>query len=128
MIRSHEITSIGQILNAQVQPASLDLRLDKVAYRVRSSFLPGPDRKVREKLEDLKMGDIDLNKGALLEKECVYIVPLKEGLALSSRIAAVANPKSSIGRLDIFTRLITDRATEFDRVSCGYQGLSLIHI
>ena len=122
MIRSHEITSIGQILNAQVQPASLDLRLDKVAYRVRSSFLPGPDRKVREKLEDLTMGEIDLSRGALLEKECVYIVPLKEGLALSSRIAAVANPKSSIGRLDIFTRLITDRAAEFDRVSCGYQG------
>ncbi len=122
MIRSHEITSIGQILHAQVQPASLDLRLDKVAYRVRSSFLPGPDHKVLEKLEDLKMGEIDLSKGALLEKECVYIVPLKEGLALSSRIAAVANPKSSIGRLDIFTRLITDRATEFDRVSCGYQG------
>ena len=122
MIRSHEILSAEQILHAQIQPASLDLRLDRLAYRVRSSFLPGPDHTVREKLKDLTMGEIDLARGAILEKECVYIVPLKEGLALSSRIAAVANPKSSIGRLDIFTRLITDKATEFDRVPSGYQG------
>ena len=109
-------------METQLQPASLDLRLDHTAYRVRSSFLPGTGTKVREKLHDFTMGEIDLRSGAILEKECVYIVPLKEGLALTSRIAAVANPKSSIGRLDIFTRLITDSATEFDRVPPGYQG------
>ena len=122
MIRSHEILCPEQVLSEQVQPASLDLRLDRVAYRVRSSFLPGSDCTVREKLRDLTMGEIDLGAGAILEKECVYIVPLKEGLALSSRIAAVANPKSSIGRLDVFTRLITDNAIEFDRVPTGYNG------
>ena len=122
MVRSREIFCAEPIMETQMQPASLDLRLDHTAYRVRSSFLPGSGTKVREKLDDFTMGEIDLRSGAILEKECVYIVPLKEGLALTSRIAAVANPKSSIGRLDIFTRLITDSATEFDRVPPGYQG------
>tara|TARA_Y100000758_G_scaffold300019_1_gene263451 strand:- start:148 stop:1299 length:1152 start_codon:yes stop_codon:yes gene_type:complete len=122
MVRSREIFCPEPIMETQMQPASLDLRLDHTAYRVRSSFLPGSGTKVREKLDDFTMGEIDLRSGAILEKECVYIVPLKEGLALTSRIAAVANPKSSIGRLDIFTRLITDSATEFDRVPPGYQG------
>ena len=78
MNRSREILSAEEILHAQIQPASLDLRLDRLAYRVRSSFLPGPDHTVREKLKGLTMGKIDLSRGAILEKECVYIVPLKE--------------------------------------------------
>lgn len=122
MIRSHEILSVERIDSLQLQPASLDLRLDGTAYRVRSSFLPGQGKTVRESLKDVTMGEVDLREGAILEKGCVYMVPLKETLALPSRITAVANPKSSIGRLDIFTRLITDEATEFDRVHSGYSG------
>ena len=122
MIRNHEILSVDTIDKQQIQPASLDLRLDGLAYRVRSSFLPGRDKTVRESLRDVTMGEVDLRGGAILEKGCVYIVPLKESVALPSRIIAVANPKSSIGRLDIFTRLITDEATEFDRVQSGYSG------
>ena len=122
MIRNHEVLSVETIDKRQIQPASLDLRLDGLAYRVRSSFLPGRDKSVRESLRDVTMGEVDLRGGAILEKGCVYIVPLKESVALPSRIIAVANPKSSIGRLDIFTRLITDEATEFDRVQSGYSG------
>ena len=122
MIRNHEVLSVDTIDKRQIQPASLDLRLDGLAYRVRSSFLPGRDKSVRESLRDVTMGEVDLRGGAILEKGCVYIVPLKESVALPSRIIAVANPKSSIGRLDIFTRLITDEATEFDRVQSGYSG------
>ena len=122
MIRNHEVLSVETIDKRQIQPASLDLRLDGLAYRVRSSFLPGRDKSVRESLRDVTMGEVDLRDGAILEKGCVYIVPLKESVALPSRIIAVANPKSSIGRLDIFTRLITDEATEFDRVQSGYSG------
>ena len=122
MIRNHEILSSDPVDARQIQPASLDLRLGGVAYRVRSSFLPGSKRSVREGLRDVSMGEIELASGAILEKGCVYIVPLKESLALTSRITAIANPKSSIGRLDIFTRLITDEATEFDRVGAGYSG------
>ena len=122
MVRNHEILSVETIGKRQIQPASLDLRLDGLAYRVRSSFLPGRDKSVRESLRAVTMGEVDLRGGAILEKGCVYIVPLKESVALPSRITAVANPKSSIGRLDIFTRLITDEATEFDRVQSGYSG------
>ena len=122
MIRNHEVLSVETIDKRQIQPASLDLRLDGLAYRVRSSFLPGRDKSVRESLRDVTMGEVDLRGGAILEKGCVYIVPLKESVALPSRIIAVANPKSSIGRLDIFTRLLTDEATEFDRVQSGYSG------
>ena len=122
MVRNREILSNDPIDGRQIQPASLDLRLGGVAYRVRSSFLPGTKKSVQEGLRDVAMGEIKLADGAILEKGCVYIVPLKEALALTSRITAVANPKSSIGRLDIFTRLITDEATEFDRVDAGYSG------
>jgi dCTP deaminase len=106
----------------QIQPASLDLRLDAVAYRVRASFLPGPDVTVAERLEALKLHEIDLSGSAVLETGCVYIVPLMESLALPEDLAAAANPKSSTGRLDIFTRVITDRARAFDAIPAGYHG------
>ena len=106
----------------QIQPASLDLRLGAVAYRVRASFLPGPDITVAERLETLKLHEIDLSAGAVLEAGCVYIVPLMESLALPEELAAAANPKSSTGRLDIFTRVITDRTRAFDTVPAGYHG------
>ena len=106
----------------QIQPASLDLRLGAKAYRVRASFMPGRDFKVVDKLEQLKLHEIDLEAGAVLETGCVYIVPLLEELALPDGIAASANPKSSTGRLDIFTRVMTDHGIEFDKIPAGYRG------
>jgi dCTP deaminase len=106
----------------QIQPASIDLRLGEVAYRVRASFLPGPASTVAERIDELKLHDIALGDGAVLETGCVYIVPLIESLALPLNIAAAANPKSSTGRLDIFTRVIADQTRGFDRIEAGYHG------
>ncbi|MEM1198360.1 MAG: 2'-deoxycytidine 5'-triphosphate deaminase [Pseudomonadota bacterium] len=106
----------------QVQPASLDLRLGTTAYRVRASFLPGLGSKVSERLEQLSLHRFDLSDGAVLETGCVYIVPLMEALDLPNQISAAANPKSSTGRLDVFTRVIADNAQEFDQVPAGYRG------
>ncbi len=121
MIASDEITARLPIPEAQIQPASLDLRLGDVAYRVRASFLPGAAG-VSARLKEFSTHRIDLRQGAVLEKGCVYLVPLMESLALPRHINAVANAKSSTGRLDVFTRLITEHASEFDRVDAGYQG------
>ena len=106
----------------QIQPASIDLRLGKIAYRVRTSFLPGANRSVKDCLDKLAMHVIDLSAGAVLEKDCVYIVPLMESLSLPAHLSAAANPKSSTGRLDVFTRMIVDHAREFDQVPAGYHG------
>jgi dCTP deaminase len=122
LIAAGEIKGAPEIESAQIQPASLDLRLGKVAYRIRASFLPGPQATVRDKLAELKFHEIDLTKGAVLEAGCVYLVPLIEQLKLRSTIAAFANPKSSTGRLDVFTRLIADRQDSFDAVEEGYDG------
>jgi dCTP deaminase len=128
LIRDKEIEAAVDIGADQIQPASLDLRLGRVAYRVRASFMPGPDATVMDKIAALGMHEIDISQGAVLEKDCVYIVPLMESLRLGSKLSAFANPKSSTGRLDIFTRLMTDRATEFDRVRRGYSGPLYIEI
>jgi dCTP deaminase len=122
LIAAGEIAGVPRIEDSQVQPASLDLRLGKVAYRVRASFLPGTKATVRDKLESLTFHEIDLTKGAVLEAGCVYLVPLMEHLKLRSTIAAFANPKSSTGRLDVFTRLIADYQGSFDSVAEGYSG------
>jgi dCTP deaminase len=106
----------------QIQPASLDLRLGEVAYRVRASFLPGPRTTVAERIDELKLHEIVLTDGAVLETGCVYIVPLIESLALPDDVAASANPKSSTGRLDVFTRVIADETRGFDRIKAGYHG------
>ncbi len=118
-----EIIALEPILDNQFQPASLDLRLGPVAYRVRASFLPGKNSTVKQKLEELSMHEMDISKGGVLERGCVYIIPLLEGLELKHRMSAMGNPKSSTGRLDIFTRLITDYGTEFDRVREQYKGM-----
>jgi dCTP deaminase len=113
----------GEPLSAgQVQPASMDLRLGATAYRVRASFLPGRGNSVDDKIERFTMHAVDLTEGAVLERGCVYIVPLLESLDLPDRLSGIANPKSSTGRLDVFTRLITDSATSFDTVEAGYSG------
>jgi dCTP deaminase len=106
----------------QIQPASLDLRLGDVAYRVRASFLPGPRTTVAKRIDELKLHEIALTDGAVLETGCVYIVPLIESLALPDEISAAANPKSSTGRLDVFTRVIADETRGFDRIKAGYHG------
>src|SRR6201995_5207663 len=109
-------------VESQIQPAGLDLRLGDLAYRVRASFLPGPGATVAERIDELKLHEITLGEGAVLETGCVYIVPLLESLALPDDIAAAANPKSSTGRLDVFTRVIADEIRGFDRISPGYHG------
>ncbi|HEY2138171.1 MAG TPA: 2'-deoxycytidine 5'-triphosphate deaminase [Xanthobacteraceae bacterium] len=116
------IITASEFAPDQIQPASLDLRLGEVAYRVRASFLPGPGATVAERIDDLKLHEITLGDGAVLETGCVYIVPLLEGMALPMDIAAAANPKSSTGRIDVFTRVIADQTRGFDRIEAGYHG------
>ncbi|WP_323796920.1 2'-deoxycytidine 5'-triphosphate deaminase [Nisaea sp.] len=122
MIKGGQIISDTPVIDAQIQPSSIDLRLGDEAYRVRASFLPGRNATVRDRLETLAMHRIDLRDGAVLEKGCVYIVRLQESVSLPPKISGTANPKSSTGRLDIFTRLITDYGTEFESVPEGYDG------
>ena len=122
LIGGGAIGSDTPVEDGQIQPASLDLRLGDIAYRIRASFLPGRDRSVADRLEDFAMHRIDLRDGAVLETGCVYLVPLQERLALPATISAAANAKSSTGRLDLFTRLIGDHATEFDRLEARYAG------
>lgn len=114
--------------NDQIQPASLDLRLGEKAYRVRASFLPGAGNSVDEKLKRFKLHEVDISNGAVLETGCVYIVPLLETLNLPDEIEASANPKSSTGRLDIFTRVICDSSQGFDQISAGYKGKLYLEI
>src|SRR6056297_371252 len=122
LIGSGALAAEPAIDPAQIQPASIDLRLGTVAYRVRASFLAGHGRSVADRLADFEMHRIELGSGAVLEKGCVYVVPLAESLALPADVEAVANAKSSTGRLDLLTRAITDGGVEFDRVPPGYTG------
>ncbi len=122
LIADGRLSAQTAILPEQVQPASLDLRLGTVAYRVRASFLAGHGQTVAERLDEFEMHRIDLSQGAVLEKGCVYVVPLMEHLDLPTDMQAVANAKSSTGRLDLLTRAITDGGTEFDRIAPGYSG------
>ena len=112
----------------QIQPASLDLRLGHKAYRLRASFLPGAGRKVSDDFGAVVMHSVDLTGGAVLETGCVYLVPLQEALALPEGLSAAANPKSSTGRLDVFTRVITDGGEAFDAVPDGYNGPLYVEI
>ena len=122
LIVTGAIAATPAVTDAQVQPASLDLRLGAVAYRVRASFLTGQGRTVADRIAEFGMHTVDLSPGAVLEKGCVYIIPLAERLALPPGITAVANAKSSTGRLDLLTRAITDGGAEFDRIPEGYTG------
>jgi len=122
MIANGAIMSSRAIVDGQVQPASLDLRLGQTAYRVRASFLAGKGKTVTDRLKLFQMHEMDLTNGAVLEKGCVYVVPLQEALALPQGMTGAASAKSSIGRLDLLTRVITDDGVEFDRVPDGYTG------
>ena len=126
LVADGAILSAAALGATQIQPASLDLRLGDKAYRVRASFLPGSGSDagagVADRLDDLALHEIDLTKGAVLETGCVYVVPLQESLALPPDVAASANPKSSTGRLDVFTRVIADGVSSFDTIPAGYHG------
>lgn len=122
MIEAGQITAEPAVISEQVQPASLDLRLGGVAYRVRASFLAAGGATVADRLADFEMHRIDLSAGAVLEKGCVYVVPLMEQLVLPPDVNAVANAKSSTGRLDLLTRTIIEGGAEFDRIPKGYHG------
>jgi dCTP deaminase len=122
MIASGALAATPPIQDDQVQPASLDLRLGSVAIRVRASFLAGKGARVADRIAEFEMHRVDLTAGAVLEKGCVYIIPLAEHLALPAAVTAVANAKSSTGRLDLLTRTITDGGAEFDRIPEGYAG------
>ncbi|MFN2307073.1 MAG: 2'-deoxycytidine 5'-triphosphate deaminase, partial [Paracoccaceae bacterium] len=128
LLASGAITATSDIADGQIQPASLDLRLGRVAYRVRASFLAGRDRTVSDRLDQFQMHEIDLTGGAVLEKGCVYVVPLMESLVLPAGLSGAASAKSSIGRLDLLTRIITDHGVEFDRVPKGYRGPLYVEI
>ena len=122
MIEKGHVSASAPVVDGQIQPASLDLRLGQTAYRVRASFLAGASRKVEDRLADFEMHRIDLTDGAVLEKGCVYVVPLLESLNLPAGVSGAASSKSSIGRRDLLTRIITDHGTEFDRIPDGYRA------
>ncbi|HEV3396679.1 MAG TPA: 2'-deoxycytidine 5'-triphosphate deaminase [Xanthobacteraceae bacterium] len=122
MVRRRMIQAFIEIEEDQYQPASLDLRLGAKAYRVPASFLPGKEKTVMSQLSELEFDEINLQDGAVLERGCVYVVELLEHLDLPESVSALANPKSSTGRLDIFTRLIADNSDMFDSVRGGYRG------
>ena len=122
LINKNVITSENGIEKNLIQPASIDLRLGINAWRVPASFLPGKGNKISSRLKDFAMHEFSLIDGAVLECGCVYIVKLLENVNLTDNLTGIANPKSSTGRLDVFTRLLVDGAMEFEEVPAGYQG------
>src|SRR5689334_1577973 len=113
----------ARITDGQIQPASIDLRLGDQAFHIRASFLPGKSATLEGKIRDgLLIDTVDLRQPALLTPNSVYVIKLKETLRLPADISGIANPKSTTGRLDIFTRLITEHGEEFERVPRGYSG------
>ena len=128
LINKNIIISDHEIEKDIIQPASIDLRLGIKAWRVPASFLPGKGNKVLSRLKDLAMHEFSLIDGAVLECGCVYIVKLLERVSLTDDLTGTANPKSSTGRLDVFTRLIVDGALEFEDVPAGYEGPLYVEI
>src|SRR6266852_7302286 len=122
LIAAGHITGNPPVAPEQVQPSSLDLRIGSVAYRIRASFLSSRNARVIDKLDENHLYKLDLTSPTVLERGCAYMVPLMEELSLPADISGKANPKSTTGRLDIFTRLITDFGSEFERVPAGYKG------
>ena len=121
LVAAGHVTARTPILPDQIQPSSIDLRLGSLAHRVKASFLPHHST-VEKKLKDFQIEQIDLSKPARLERGSVYLVPLQEELYLPDNYSGKANPKSSTGRLDVFTRLITDYEGTFENVRQGYKG------
>jgi dCTP deaminase len=128
LIDTGKIISPSPVLDKQIQPASIDLRLGAKAYQVRASFVSTTQSTVDKKIHDLSIGEIDLDPSAVLPKGGVFVVPLIESLALPPDVSGKANPKSTTGRLDIFTRLITEGGGEFERVPSEYSGKLYLEI
>ena len=117
-----------RILPEAVQPASLDLRLGEKGWALRCSFLPDRHSTVEEKVNDVQFAPIDLRDGVVLERDRPYLVPLVEELRLPNDVRGKANPKSSTGRLDVFTRVLTDYQHRFDEIQPGYRGKLYLEI
>jgi dCTP deaminase len=128
LINNGKVRSSPAIKEEQVQPASIDLRLGKVAYRVEASFLPNRSTTISGQIRTLQIEQLDLSEPALLNKGHVFIIPLIESLALPRDMSAKANPKSTTGRLDIFTRLMTEGGNEFEQVPSGYTGALYVEV
>jgi dCTP deaminase len=128
LIERGVIRASEPIADVQLQPASLDLRLGPVGYQVRASFLPTETSTVAGRVDQLKLAELDLTEPTILERGKVYIIPLMEELALPPGMIGKTNPKSTIGRLDAFTRLLTDYAGEFERVPRGYKGKLYVEV
>jgi len=133
-VRDGWIRAERPIADDQYQPASLDLRLGPSAYQLRASFLPFRQA-VQSRLEERDLSDSDLvidrlslDSGATLQRGSVYLVPLLESLHLPPHVRGRSNPKSTTGRLDIFTRVITDETPRFDEIRPGYQGLLYLEV
>ena len=124
LVETGKVCSDGEIGEDQIQPSSLDLRLGTEAYRIRASFLPGRSTTFiqQARTNGMLTDTVDISTGAVLEPNAIYVIPLMERLALPPDIYGLANPKSSTGRLDIFTRLIPECGDEFERVKRGYSG------
>jgi dCTP deaminase len=121
LVAAGAISSPQGVPERNLQPASVDLTLGTVAYRLRCSFLPG-SFPVEQKLRDYQMGSLDLTDGAVLEQNRPYLIPLNERLRLPSGVRGRTNPRSSTGRIDVFTRVVTDYGQHFDEVKEGYEG------
>ncbi len=128
LIETGAIAAGKPVAPGQVQPASLDLRLGARAFRVRASFMPGPSLTTLEQIERFLLHTIELSHGAVLETGCVYVAEVEEHLALPPGLTGFANPKSSTGRLDVFTRMIADHAPGFDQTVPGYRGRLYLEI
>ena len=127
LIKKKQIYSHKSIIKNQIQPASLDLTLSEKCYRIKASFIPN-NIKVSNIIKELSLTKIDLNQNSLLEKNCIYLCELNERLNLPKDIMGKSNPKSTTGRLDIFTRVITENGKEYDYVNYNYQGKLYLEI
>ena len=123
LIQNKKVGSLHyEISKSQIQPSSLDLTLGEKAWRIRASFLPGENNTVEDKLKTVAMYELNLNLNTVLEKGSIYIIKLNETLRLPENLDGSANAKSSSGRVDLFTRLLSDYSDEFDTVKAGYDG------
>ena len=127
LIRKKQIYSKKLLTNNQIQPASLDLTLSDKCYRIKASFIPN-NLKISKVINELSLTKIDLNNNVLLEKNCIYLCELNEKLKLPQDIMGKSNPKSTTGRLDIFTRVITENCREYDFVNYNYRGKLYLEI
>ena len=127
LIKKKKIYSNKSLINDQIQPASLDLTLSDKCYRIKASFIPN-NLKISNVIKELSLTKIDLNQNTLLEKNCIYLCELNEKLNLPENIMGKSNPKSTTGRLDIFTRIITENGKEYDYINYKYKGKLYLEI